>query len=213
MNRREFVKITGTSSLIALVGISTLPGKNTIEEFIKQELNTPNTNTMTVILYMTKHGTTRKVAEMIKLKLASSNVTLIDLSEVKNPDISKYNTIIIGGSIHAGMIQKRIKNFCKTNMELLMDKRLGLYLCCMSKGDKTILQLNDAYPEELQDHAECTQLMGGEYLFEKMNFMERAIVKKISGYTETKSEIDYPAIEKFSSDLASKQKGVTSLTM
>ena len=152
---------------------------------------------MTVIVYMTKHGTTQKVANMIQSKYPFKKVELINLAENKNPDLNAFENIIIGGSIHAGVIQKRIKNFCENNKELLLSKKLGLYLCCMEQGDKAILQLKNSFPEELRKHAKCTEILGGEFLFEKMNFVERAVVKKVSGIHKTVSRIKQDSIEEF----------------
>ena len=52
-------------------------------------------------------------------------------------------------------------------------------------------------PEELLNHAKATGLFGGEFIFEKMNFLERLIIKKISGLKESVSKINYETIQQF----------------
>ncbi len=145
---------------------------------------------------MSKHGTTEKVARRIAEKQPDTPVELINLRENKNPDIEDFDTVIIGGSIHAGTIQKRVTNFCKNNIELLLKKRTGLFLCCMmkEKGDE---QFKAVFPGQLRNHAVANTCVGGEFLFEKMNFLERAIVKKAAQTEKSVSKLDETAIADF----------------
>ncbi|MEN8118459.1 MAG: flavodoxin domain-containing protein, partial [Bacteroidota bacterium] len=78
----------------------------------------------TLIAYCTTHGCTGKTA--IKLKdFLGDDVHLINLKQEKNPDLKEYEQVIIGGSIHAGQIQKRIKEFSIKNLDELQTKELG----------------------------------------------------------------------------------------
>ncbi|HLO89949.1 MAG: flavodoxin domain-containing protein [Chloroflexota bacterium] len=140
-----------------------------------------------VIIYSTKHGTTKKVAEMIS-QMAKEKPELINLKKVKDINLDDYDSIIIGGSIHAGNVQTRIKRFCHDHMLELSTKPLGLFLSCMEE-DKAQEQFDNAYPESLRKAAVSTKLTGGEILLDKMNFLERYIVKKVGKMTETVSNI------------------------
>ena len=151
----------------------------------------------TVILYMSKHGSTSKMVEMLKERLTNSEIDIINLKKQKSPDISNYDEIIIGGSIHVGMIQKRITKFIENNMVTLLKKKIGLFLCCMYEDEKREEQFNTSFPEELRNHSSANGLFGGEFVFEKMNFLEKAIVKKVSEYSSTVSKIDMEAIDEF----------------
>lgn len=139
------------------------------------------------IIYTTKHGTTLKVASMIN-EMASGKADLIDLKKTTTVNFDLYDKIIIGGSIHAGKIQRRVVKFCEKNMKELSDKPLGLYLSCMDE-EKAQEQFNNAYPETLRNHALSSKLTGGEVLFERMNFLEKYIMKKIGKRTESISNI------------------------
>lgn len=141
----------------------------------------------TAIIYATTHGTTEKVAQQIEKQLG--NAQLFNLKQIKNIDLSQFDQVVIGGSIHAGQIQSRVKNFCKQNMVDLLQKRVALYLCGMNEPDYDT-ELNNAYPELLRKHAITSQVVGGEFLFDKMNFIERFLVRKISGVSQTVSKID-----------------------
>lgn len=141
----------------------------------------------TAIIYATTHGTTEKVAQQIEKQL--DNAHLYNLKQTKKIDLSQFNQVVIGGSIHAGQIQSRVKNFCKQNMVDLLQKRVALYLCGMNEPDYET-EMNNAYPELLRKHAITSKVVGGEFLFDRMNFVERFLVRKISGVSQTVSKID-----------------------
>ena len=146
---------------------------------------------------MSKHGSTAKMVEMLKDRFENEKIDTINLKKEKSPNISNYDEIIIGGSIHVGMIQKRITKFIENNMEFLLEKKIGLFMCCMYEDEKRENQFNTAFPEELRNHSSANGLFGGEFVFEKMNFLEKAIVKKVSEYSSTVSKIDEKAIDEF----------------
>jgi len=148
----------------------------------------------TAIVYMSKHGTTEKVVKIISKHLTSQNYDVFNLKNNKNPDISGYDFVIIWGSIHVGLVQKRVKQFCINNATLLMAKKVGLFLCCMEVGEKATEQFNNAYPTELREHAFNTGLMGGECLIDKMNFFERSMVRMAVGGPEKYPKLNDNAI-------------------
>jgi len=151
----------------------------------------------TLIAYCTTHGCTEKNAHELK-NFLGEDVTLVNLKKEINPDIENYERVIIGGSIHAGQIQKKIKLFCNNNLEQLKYKELGLFICCMEEGRTAQKQLQDAYPEELYYKAKATGCFGGEFNFEKMNFFEKLIVKKVAKVEKSTTKINQKAIKSFS---------------
>ena len=157
--------------------------------------------TGTAIVYMSKHGTTNKVAQLIKELLIGEEVSLINLNEHKAPDLNNCSRIVIGGSIHMGKIQKEVQVFCQKNKAVLKSKPIGLFLCCMYEGEKANEQFNNAFPEELRTAAKSKALMGFELNFNQMNPIERSMTKRITGYQEFKSQIDQIQITRFVTEL------------
>ena len=157
-----------------------------------------------VIAYMSKHGTTEKVANMIKEAYNIERVTLINLKTHRNPDISKCDLIIIGGSIHAGKIQRKVTRFCRKNEELLLTKEIGLYLCCMFSGEGGQKEFRKAYSEKLRNHAKAKALMGYELYFEKMDPVTRVVMKKLSGASQNVYKIDIESFNTFMTELKNK---------
>ena len=150
---------------------------------------------------MSKHGTTAKIAEQLKSKLENSLVHLFNLKTSAPNDLNDFETIIIGGSIHAGSMQSKLRKFITSNMKVLLSKRIALFLVCMDKTEKRADQFNNAFPVELREKSIANGFMGGEFCFDKMNFLEKVIIKKISGKSENVNEIDEAAIEEFVSKL------------
>lgn len=151
----------------------------------------------TLIAYSTTHGCTEKTAVELKEQLGGA-VELVNLKKQSNPELGSFDRIIIGGSIHAGQIQKRIKEFCSKNLEELKLKELGLFICCMEQGESAQKQLLEAFPEELHQNAKSSAIFGGEFDFNKMNFLEKVVVKKVAKVKESTSNVDHQAIHKFS---------------
>ena len=142
----------------------------------------------TLIGYCSKHGSAEKCAKELSEKL-NGDVELVNLSKKEDMDISKFDKVIIGGSIYAGQIQKGIKSFCDKNLDTLKEKNNGFFICCMDekKGEE---QLNNAFPQELLSNAVAKDIFGGEFRFSDMNFFERTIIKMIS-----KSDKDAPPLD------------------
>ncbi len=150
----------------------------------------------TSIIYMTKYGTTKKAANILKDYIKENDVQLFNL-ENDTIDIDDFDNIIIGSSIHAGINQNEIKSFCKKYEGVLLSKKLGLFLCCMEKEEKAIEQFENAYPEVLRNYSSVNEIFGGEILIEKMSLFEREIVKRMGKVEKSISELNENKIKNF----------------
>ncbi|WP_251551881.1 flavodoxin domain-containing protein [Neobacillus muris] len=158
----------------------------------------------TLIVYCSSHGTAEKAARILSENL-EGEVLAVDLRRDKvNLNPEEYDTVIIGGSIHAGSIQGKVKHFIVKYHDLLLDKDLGLFLCCMRRGDTAIEQFNQSFPINLRKNSVAMGLFGGELLVSKMNFFERQVVKRVDGVTEDVSDLDIRAIMEFASRMNSR---------
>lgn len=153
----------------------------------------------TAIIYATKHGTTEKVARAIGEKLkGTTDVELFSLKGNPHPDICEFDTIILGTSIYAGQPSKKMKAFCLGNESILLQKRLGLFVCGMHPDrEEQEKEMKSAWPEVLQKHTTTAAFLGGEFLFESMNFFERTIVGMIAKTKTSVSRIDGDGIDAF----------------
>jgi len=155
----------------------------------------------TLIIYATTHGCTQSCAEKLKTQLAGE-VDLVNLKDSDEIRVDDYDRVMVGGSIHAGRIQGRVVRFCTKNLSTLLKKKTGLFLCCMEKGEKAKKQFEDAFPAELRRHASASGLFGGGFDFTRMNWIEKAIIKKVSHVTESISNMDEEAITRFAREMA-----------
>ena len=154
----------------------------------------------TLILYATRHGCAEKCAMKLGAAL-QGDVKTSNFKDAGAIGLVDFETVVIGGSIHAGKIQKGVKDFCAKNLEVLKGKRLGLYLCCMEEGPKAEAQFAGAFPEVLVRAAMAKGLFGGEFDFDRMNWLEKAIIKKISKIDASVSKINEQAIRDFAAAL------------
>lgn len=77
----------------------------------------------TAIIYTTKYGSVKKVAKKLAELIDPKHTDLIFLDRNIPINLQNYDCIILGGSIHAGRIQKEMKTFCQSNMVILLEKK------------------------------------------------------------------------------------------
>lgn len=141
----------------------------------------------TLLVYASKHGCTEKCAQLLEGKL-TCEVQLVNLDKDKLPALDAYDTVIIGGSIHVGKVQKSVATFCKNYLEVLLKKRVGLFICCANL-EQVDTQMKGAFPEQLFSHAIGKVHLGHAYDFAKMNFIERKIIKTIAKIDASEEKI------------------------
>lgn len=154
----------------------------------------------TLIAYGTKYGCAQKCAMKLAKEL-DGNVELVNLKEKGTVNLSGYDRVIIGGSVYIGRIQKEVSEFISANLNVLLKKEVGLFICGMQEGDMMEKEIADNFPAELISKAKSVKNFGGEFIFKKMNFMEKAIVKKVSKISSDRSDIHHDNIKKLAMDL------------
>lgn len=154
----------------------------------------------TLIVYSSKHGTTEKCANLI----AKDLMGLVEIVNLKNKtckDINSYENVIIGGSIHAGRLQDEVKKFAKENEEILGNKNIGLFVCCKDEGEKAIEYMQYNLPESIIEKSIIKEHLGHEINLDKMNFLEKILLKGIFKIKESYSKIDYDAIKRITNKI------------
>jgi menaquinone-dependent protoporphyrinogen oxidase len=152
------------------------------------------------VIYSSKHGTTEMVAGAVadKMKGENNEVELFSLNKNPNPEISGFEVVILGTPVYAGAASGKMKAFCKKNESALLQKKTGLFVCGMEPAQaKQEKELKEAYSEVLLEKAGATGFLGGAFLFEKMSFIERAIIKKIAKTDKSIQRIDWDVLDAF----------------
>lgn len=153
----------------------------------------------TLIAYMSKCGCTANCAHTLA-ETIGGDVTLVNLAE-ETPDLREFDGVILGAPVYVGNIPNEVKAFHTDNIQLLKQKKLGLFICCgqVEKGQE---QLEAAYPVELSSHAFLSKSFGGAISLEKQNFLIRTMLKKVMKIKESYESIDHQAIAEFAQQWA-----------
>jgi menaquinone-dependent protoporphyrinogen oxidase len=150
----------------------------------------------TIIIYESLHGSTEKCALLLS-EVLNSETQISRLQDMDDIRLNDFDKVIIGGSIHNGVIQLRIEEFIQKHNDQLLEKPLGLYLCCMEEGDTARMQFEKAFPSVLRERAVVTGLFGGEFNLKRMSFFERRLIRKLTGIRTSVSKINAEAIWAF----------------
>lgn len=129
----------------------------------------------TAIIYATKTGTTKKVAEVLAEKI-KGEVKLLPIANVKPGCLLRYDFVIIAGSIHYGRIQSEIKSFVNKNRATFRGILYGLYIMCMfeEEADK---YMKSSFGEDIVENAMITACFGGEVNPNEGNFVTKKLIK------------------------------------
>jgi menaquinone-dependent protoporphyrinogen oxidase len=153
----------------------------------------------TLIVYNSKYGAAEKCVQMMRSKL-SGEVTEINVRDGQAPPPTNFDRILIGSNIHAGSIHKKVRRYCFTHSNALLEKPTGLFLCCLAPEEKAQDYFEKNFPPALVEQTKTTGVLGGSLYFEKMNFFERFILRKISGTSTSYESLDEERIRKFIQD-------------
>lgn len=127
----------------------------------------------TLIVYGTKHGSTKKSAEMLADKI-QGDVTVVQLPA--SVELSKYDNVVIGSSVYMGSVRKEVKTFVEAFKAQLKLKRIGFFVCsAFSKED----EFENNYDPSLLESSLCTVNFGYEFDTKKFNFFEKMIAKAV----------------------------------
>lgn len=157
----------------------------------------------TLIVFASNHGTVEKCARELFRRI-DGKVDICNLNRRDFlPDLSGYDSVIVGGSIHNGEIQDEISSFCNENIKLLATKRLGLFINCLYSGERAQQQLDDAFPEALNRIAVVRDYFGGEVDKLKLTFWERVVTSRIIKEGDLIVAISKERIDRFANIMTS----------
>lgn len=156
----------------------------------------------TLIAYSTTLGCTEQCASRLKEDLGEG-VDMYRISRRRKINFEEYSTVIIGGSIHEGMIQRAVRKFCEENLKKLLKVEVGLFICCVDPGENEDELLKTVFPDKLLEHALAKSYFGGELNFRKMNLMQKIMTRK-KERLEVMPEVDFDRILAFAERLQQK---------
>jgi len=153
-----------------------------------------------LIAYASKYGAVQRVCEMLHQKI-DTPPTMVNLRVSAAPELTSYDTVVIGGLIYAGRILPSVPRFVERHREELLRKRVLLFVSCLYEGEKGLEQLREAFPGWLQAHATGAHNVGGEIILEKLRFLDRLIIRNFAKVQENVRRIDEDAIDRLAAEI------------
>lgn len=151
-----------------------------------------------LIVYATKYGSVNKAVYMLESFFpADVGVDIVDVLHDTAPPLEDYDTVILGGSIHVGRIQKEIRQYAEQNLETLLTKRVGLFICAAQDPPTSWKELEQAFPRTLFESAIYKDVFGYEIYYDKLSLVDRLIISTVKGTRESEFMLSEPAIEEF----------------
>lgn len=128
------------------------------------------------ILYYSRHGATRAVAERVA---GESGIQIFEIQRgARLPDAER---IAIGLPIYAGTAPRPAVRWLEANREALLERTIYLFVSCLSEGPAAESQLADGVPSWLVAHCKQTIFVGGQVHPADLGFFERIIMKRVAG--------------------------------
>jgi menaquinone-dependent protoporphyrinogen oxidase len=153
----------------------------------------------TIILYTTRYGCTEKAAHLLKSKL-EGEVDIVNLMKEKAPDLTPYDSVIFGGSIYIGRIQKEMTAYLNEVKSQLGSKRVGLFICAGMKK-QIAEELRAAFPEDLLSRACAVEAFGEEIDYKKLSLMDKFITRMVKGKDKPSEGLSEETIERFAHEM------------
>ena len=146
-----------------------------------------------MIVYATKTGTTRACARELQSYLPDAE--LYDLRDGIPYVTDAYDTVILGGSIRMGTLNRRAKIFIVRNKEELLSGsvHVGLFICngVIDSADD-LLEAN--IPAGLLRRADVVSTFGGDCDPEKQHGLDKLILKKFLSAAQKNKKFEPPKI-------------------
>lgn len=150
-----------------------------------------------IIVYATKHGCTEKAVKLLQSKIPGE-IKAVNVEREKAPDLSLFDTVILGGPIYVGKMHKALSDYMQQNRDALKEKRLALFVCA-GEQDPALMekQLASAFPGELYNRAIMREVFGGELYWDKLDSMTKLILRVVKGIKEGYSRLSEVKIDRF----------------
>ena len=149
-----------------------------------------------IIIYATKYGCTEKAVKLLQSKIPEE-IKTVNVAREKAPDLSLFDTVILGGPIYIGKMHEALSAYMQQNLEVLKRKRLALFVCA-GEQDPALMekQLASAFPEELYNRAIMREVFGGELYWDKLDLMTKLILRVVKGIKEGYSRLSEVKIDR-----------------
>ncbi len=127
-----------------------------------------------LIAYTSKNGSTASCVERLAKGLAGLDVTLVDLA-MESPNAAEFDMVLVGAGVHHHRFPAPVKHFLREQKEVLLTKKLGLFLLC-GIAEEQNYYMEKLFPTELREHAFDVAFWGGSLRYDGLKFGDKLFV-------------------------------------
>lgn len=153
----------------------------------------------TLIVYTSKHGSTKKIANYIKDKLQCDAVNLL---ETPCPSLDTYEQVVIGGSIYYKALNPKLSEFIESNLDTLLAKKIALFLVCLLSEESAAEQFNNNFDEVLLNHSSADGFFGGVLEPRVLNPIEKLVTSFAFKNVNVNEDLFFDEADKFALAIA-----------
>lgn len=155
-----------------------------------------------LILYLTRDGQTRKIAEQLAQD-SGAETTLLSLRDHPNlteADLDLFDTIVIGASIRYGHFDPLLEQFIARNHAVLNRKKSAFFSVNLTarKANRNTPQTNTYTRKLLAKIAwqpDVAEVFAGALFYPRYGWFDRTMIRFImkitGGETDTRKEVEY----------------------
>jgi menaquinone-dependent protoporphyrinogen oxidase len=167
-----------------------------------------------LIVYASTHGHTAKIADRLAqtVQVGGAAADVIDAQESPD-DLSRYDAVIVGGSIHAGRYQRDLRAWIKGHANELSATPSAFFSVCLTAADDTdeSRSASRTYIDELIEETGWTPdravTFAGALQYLEYDFATRLVMRLLMKHghheTDTSRDFDYTdwdAVGRFGED-------------
>ena len=127
-----------------------------------------------LIAYSSKQGTTERCASMLRDKLGSAEVEMVDINKCAPNSPDNYDVVVLGSSVRFGSVSKNLKKYIKAHKQALSAMPSAVFLCC-GYPDQFDDYVKDQFPKDFKPTYDF-HCFGGELKPKQTKGFDRIIV-------------------------------------
>jgi Flavodoxin len=131
---------------------------------------------MRVILYKSKHGSTRKIAKVINEYIG--DCLLMSINDIDEDVLLKAQVVIIGTPVYYGKLDSDIVSFIKEHQELLISKKYCLYVVGILQSE-FMSYVTQAFDYHILKDIQVIAGLGGALYYPTLSISEKMILQVI----------------------------------
>lgn len=129
---------------------------------------------MRVILYKTKHGSTRKIGSVINQYI--NDCLLMNIDDADDLTLQKADVIIIGTPVYYGKIDPDIVNFIKSHQELLISRKYCLFVVGILQTE-FMTYVTHAFDYQILKYMKVIAGLGGALYYPDLSIPEKMVLQ------------------------------------